>query len=68
MFIKKIYSQISLCELRIRNVNIEILNYLNTEINKTKCNYIPSHLLLYFVSCETNLEMFNTVAKKEIYL
>ena len=53
----------SLCELAIRNENIEILNYLNPEINKTKCNYIPSPLLLHFASCQTNLEIFNTVAK-----
>ena len=53
----------SLCELAIRNENIEILNYLNPEINKTKCNYIPSPLLLHFASCQTNLEIFNTVVK-----
>ena len=53
----------SLCELAIRNENIEILNYLNPEVNKIKCNYIPSPLLLHFASCQTNLEIFNTVAK-----
>ena len=53
----------SLCELAIRNENIEILNYLNPEINKTKCNFIPSPSLLHCASCQTNLEIFNTVAK-----
>ena len=53
----------SLCELAIRNENIEILNYLNPEINKTKCNFIPSPSLLHCASCQTNLEIFNTVVK-----
>ena len=53
----------SLCELAIRNENLDILNYLNPEINKKKCNYIPSQLLLHFASCQTSLEIFNTVVK-----
>ena len=52
-----------LCELAIRNENLEILNYLNPETNKSKCNYLPSPLLLHFASCQTNLDIFNTVVK-----
>lgn len=53
----------TLCELAIRNENLEILTYLNPEINKAKCIYTPSQLLLHFAACQSDMEIFNMVAK-----
>ena len=53
----------SLCELAIRNENIDILNYLNPELNKDKCIYTPSNLLLHFACCQNNIDIFNAVAQ-----
>ena len=53
----------TLCELAIRNENLEILTYLNPEINKSKCIYTPSQLLLHFAACQNDMEIFNMVAK-----
>lgn len=52
----------SLYELAIRNENIDIINYLNPYKNKDKCDFLPSLLLLHFAVCQSNLEVFKTIA------
>ena len=51
----------SLLELAIRNENLDIINYLNPEKNKDKCNYEPSKLLLHFAVCQSSLEVFRAI-------
>ena len=52
----------SLYELAIRNENLDIINYLNPYKNKKKCDFLPSLLLLHFAVCQSNLEVFKTIA------
>ena len=52
----------SLLELAIRNENLDIINYLNPYKNKDKCNFLPSPILLHFAVCQSNLEVFKTIA------
>ena len=52
----------SLYELAIRNENLDIINYLNPYKNKNKCDFTPSLLLLHFAVCQSNLEVFKTIA------
>ena len=52
----------SLYELAIRNENLDIINYLNPYKNKKKCDFQPSSSLLHFAVCQSNLEVFKTIA------
>ena len=52
----------SLYKLAIRNENLDIINYLNPYKNKDKCNFLPSPILLHFAVCQSNLEVFKTIA------
>jgi ankyrin repeat protein len=51
----------SLLELAIRNENLDIINYLNPKKNKTKCNFLPSKLLLHLAVCQSSLEVFHEI-------
>ena len=52
----------SLYELAIRNENLDIINYLNPNKNKNKCDFLPSAILLHFAVCQSSLEVFKTIA------
>ena len=52
----------SLYELAIRNENLDIINYLNPNKNKNKCDFVPASTLLHFAVCQSNLEVFKTIA------
>ena len=52
----------SLYELAIRNENLDIINYLNPNKNKNKCDFVPSSTLLHFAVCQSSLEVFKTIA------
>ena len=50
----------SLYELAIRNENLDIINYLNQY--RKKCDFRLSPSLLHFAVCQSNLEVFKTIA------
>ena len=51
-----------LYELAIRNENLDIINYLNPNKKKSKCDSFPSPILLHFAVCQSSLEVFKTIA------